>query len=66
MIIEEARKGGAVKLLPDNVRVYSRSNPLAPKIPEGRRNFPPLTIGTVLIRLNRPEVSKELLHWQNH
>jgi hypothetical protein len=54
-IIEEAIKRWGVKFLPDNVKMCSMPNHLAPKSLKGRRNFPPLTTGTVLIRLDRRE-----------
>jgi hypothetical protein len=65
-IIEEANKRWGVNLLPDNVTICTKPNPLTPKTPDGRRNFPPLTTGTVPIRLDSREVAKELMHRQNH
>jgi hypothetical protein len=39
-IIEEANKRWGIKLLPENVRICSMPDPLAPKTADGRRSFP--------------------------
>jgi hypothetical protein len=40
-IIEKANRRWGIKLLPENVQICSKPNSLAPKTPNGRRNFLP-------------------------